>query len=83
MKREVDDLIEIRKRFANNLKNYRRSRRYTQNMLSDKLGIKRAALASYEENRAFPNPKVLCGLSRLSNTPVDAFLNIHIMWKEI
>jgi len=78
-----DELIIIRSRFVDNLKNYRKSRRYTQAMLADKLGIKRATLASYEENRSFPSPLVLCRLSRLTKARIESFLKGHIVWQEI
>lgn len=78
-----DELNIIKSRFVDNLKNYRKSRRYTQAMLADKLGIKRATLASYEENRSFPNPLVLCRLSKLTKTRIESFLKGHIVWREI
>ncbi|WGQ15586.1 helix-turn-helix domain-containing protein [Sphingobacterium faecium] len=78
-----DELNIIKSRFVDNLKNYRKSRRYTQAMLADKLGIKRATLASYEENRSFPNPLVLCRLSRLSKARIESFLKGYIVWREI
>lgn len=78
-----DELNIIKSRFVDNLKNYRKSRRYTQAMLADKLGIKRATLASYEENRSFPNPLVLCRLSRLTKARIESFLKGHILWREI
>jgi transcriptional regulator with XRE-family HTH domain len=71
---DPEDLNTIKLRFVDNLKNYRKSRRYTQAMLADKLGIKRATLASYEENRSFPNPLVLCKLSKLTKARIESFL---------
>lgn len=80
---DQDDLNTIKLRFVDNLKNYRKSRRYTQAMLADKLGIKRATLASYEENISFPNPLVLCRLSRISKTRIESFLKGNIVWCEV
>lgn len=82
-KQEIEDLNIIRSRFVDNLKFYRKSRRYTQAMLADKLGLKRATLAPYEENRSFPNPLVLCRLSRLTKARIESFLKVHILSREI
>lgn len=82
-KQEIEDLNIIRSRFVDNLKNYRKSRRYTQAMLADKLGIKRATLASYEENRSFHNSLLLCRLSRLTKALIESFLKGHIVWRDI
>ncbi|WP_428986793.1 helix-turn-helix domain-containing protein [Sphingobacterium faecium] len=71
---DPEDLNTIKLRFVDNLKNYRKSRRYTQAMLADKLGIKLATLASYEENRSFSNPLVLCKLSKLTKARIESFL---------
>lgn len=78
-----EELQAIRARIANNFKNYRLSRRYSQERMSRNLGVKKPAYGAYEEARSFPNPFVLIAFSRLSGKSIDALLTMDVIWVEI
>lgn len=56
---------------ASNIKTLRIAREMTQDQFSKKLGIKRSALGSYEEDRATPPIKILIQISDFFEITLD------------
>ena len=63
---------------SQNIKYLRKSKKWTQQQLADKLQIKRALVGSYEEGRATPKITVIQQLSNLSELSVDDLLGTDL-----
>lgn len=67
--------------FSNNLKVLRKEVALTQSQLSEKLGLNRATLASYEEGRAEPKFEILMKLASFLKVSVDDLLMGSVLKK--
>ncbi len=63
---------------AQNIKHLRRTKKWTQQQLADKLLVKRALIGSYEESRATPKIQVIQQLAALMELSVDDLLGIDL-----
>ena len=63
---------------AQNIKYLRRTKKWTQQQLADKLLVKRALIGSYEEGRATPKIQVIQQLATLMELSVDDLLGIDL-----
>jgi len=61
-------------KFSEKLVRLRKNEQLTQEQLSDKLHISRAAVSKWENGRGFPNLEALVNISRLFQVPVDELL---------
>ena len=61
-----------------NIKYLRKSRSLTQDQLADKIGVNRAMIGSYEENRAVPKLTSLRVISHYFNVSIDDLVNIDL-----
>ena len=61
-----------------NIKHLRKSRRLTQDQLADKIGVNRAMIGSYEENRAVPKLAGLRVISHYFDVSIDDLVNIDL-----
>ena len=60
---------------SQNIKFLRNKMGYTQEQLSDKIGIKRSLLGAYEEGRADPRLANLLKMSEVFSIPVDHIIS--------
>jgi len=61
-----------------NIKHLRKSRNLTQDQLADKIGVNRAMIGSYEENRAVPKLSALRIISHYFRVSIDDMVNIDL-----
>lgn len=61
-----------------NIKYLRKTRELTQDQLANKIGVKRAMIGSYEENRAVPKLHALRILSHYFKVSIDDLVNIDL-----
>ncbi|MGN0521476.1 MAG: helix-turn-helix domain-containing protein [Eubacterium sp.] len=62
---------------AKRLKEYRKKAGFTQQRLSDEIGIKRSAYAYYEIGKSAPKLDTLVKIANFYDLPVEAFLDEH------
>jgi transcriptional regulator with XRE-family HTH domain len=67
--------------FSKNLKSLRKKAELTQSQLSEKLGLNRATLASYEEGRAEPKFEILMKLASFLKVSIDDLLMGSVLKK--
>jgi transcriptional regulator with XRE-family HTH domain len=61
-----------------NIKHLRKKRKLTQDQLADKIGVNRAMIGSYEENRAIPKLSALRVISHYFGVSIDDLVNIDL-----
>lgn len=61
-----------------NIRHLRRSKNLTQDQLADKIGVNRAMIGSYEENRAVPKLSALRIISHYFGVSIDDLINIDL-----
>ncbi len=62
-----------------NIRYLRRLNGFTQEGLAEKVGLKRASIGSYEEDRAKPKISALSKISKFFNIPVDMLINCDLI----
>lgn len=62
---------------GNNIKYLRKQNNLTQNDLANKIGVNRAVIGSYEEERAQPKISILQALSSVFKVTIDDLVNIN------
>ena len=70
----ITDTEKIIINFGNNLKALRTENNLSINELSDKLGMSRQIISSYENNRKLPNLYSLIQISRFFNCSIDSLV---------
>ncbi len=65
-----------------NIKHLRKQRKLTQDQLADKIGVNRAMIGSYEENRAVPKLSVLRIISHYFSVSIDDLVNTDLSIKK-
>ena len=73
MERNESDKQELTEHIGTTLKALREKQGMSQDQLADRLGIKKAAVSSYETGKRLPRTDTLYALARLFGVPTDAF----------
>lgn len=73
MERNESDKQELTEHIGTTLKALREKQGMSQDQLADHLGIKKAAVSSYETGKRIPRTDTLYALARLFGVPTDAF----------
>lgn len=60
---------------SDNIKHFRKQKKYTQEQLAEKIGIKRSLLGAYEEGRAEPGLSYLIKMSQIFDVAVDDLIS--------
>lgn len=60
--------------FATKIRNYRRQRDWTQQVVAEKLGVSRKTISSWENGRSYPDIFMLVQLSDLYRVSLDDLL---------
>jgi transcriptional regulator with XRE-family HTH domain len=60
---------------SENIKYFRKQKKYTQEQLAEKIGIKRSLLGAYEEGRAEPGLSYLIKMSQIFDVAVDDLIS--------
>lgn len=64
--------------FSSNLKLIRESNRLSQSELSKKLGLKRAAISTYEREKNIPKIETLLKIRKLFNISIDDMICVEL-----
>ena len=73
----IYDIKEIKKRFGEKVRKYRKEANLTQEKLAEKLGCAYQTVSGYETGRSFPPSTILFQLSFFLNTPLVYFFNFY------
>ena len=73
IERNESDKQELTEHIGTTLKTLREKEGMSQDQLADRLGIKKAAVSSYETGKRIPRTDTLYALARLFGVPTDAF----------